>query len=112
MPSGPNEVWSIAFAMEALSNGQRLKGLTIVDDVTQEAVDSVVDHGISGRAYCVSAHGVISCACKKGVFAKSSNFCETKTGSEKLTVAKASRRPRHEALKRPTNASYTATTFR
>jgi putative transposase len=48
LPSGPNEVWSIDFVMDALSNGRRLKCLTIVDDFTKEAVDIVVDHGISG----------------------------------------------------------------
>jgi len=48
LPAAPNEVWSIAFVMDALSNGLRLKCLTIVDDFTKEAVDIVVDHGISG----------------------------------------------------------------
>ncbi|WP_414899178.1 IS3 family transposase [Ralstonia solanacearum] len=46
--AAPNEVWSIDFVMDALSNGRRLKCLTIVDDFTKEAVDIVVDHGISG----------------------------------------------------------------
>lgn len=36
------------FLMGALSNGRCLKCLTIVDDFTKEAVDIVVDHGISG----------------------------------------------------------------
>ncbi len=48
LPAAPNEVWSIDFVMDALSNGRRLKCLTIVDDFTKEAVDIVVDHGISG----------------------------------------------------------------
>jgi putative transposase len=47
LPSGPKEVWSIDFVMDALSNGRRLKCLTIVDDFTKEAVDIIVDHGIS-----------------------------------------------------------------
>nr|WP_269766405.1 IS3 family transposase [Burkholderia ubonensis] len=46
--NAPNEVWSIDFVMDALANGRRLKCLTIVDDFTKEAVDIVVDHGISG----------------------------------------------------------------
>jgi putative transposase len=33
LPSGPNEVWSIDFVMDALPNGRRLKCLTIVDDL-------------------------------------------------------------------------------
>jgi putative transposase len=34
--------------MDALEHGRRLKCLTIVDDFTKEAIDIVVDHGISG----------------------------------------------------------------
>jgi putative transposase len=48
LPSAPNEVWSIDFVMDALSNSRRLKCLTIVDDFTKESVDIIVDHGISG----------------------------------------------------------------
>lgn len=48
LPAAPNEVWSLDFVMDALSNGRRLTCLTIVDDFTKEAVDIVVDHGISG----------------------------------------------------------------
>jgi putative transposase len=35
--------------MDALEQGRRLKCLTIVDDFTKEAIDIVVDHGISGQ---------------------------------------------------------------
>jgi putative transposase len=60
LPNAPNEVWSIDFVMDTLANGRRLKCLTIVDDFTKEAVDIVVDHGISGlyvaRALDRSAH--------------------------------------------------------
>lgn len=48
LPSAPNEVWSMDFVMDALSNGRRLKYLTIVDDFTKESIDIVVDQGISG----------------------------------------------------------------
>jgi putative transposase len=48
VPSGPNEVWSIDFVMDALVNGRRIKCLTIVDDFTRECLDIVVDYGISG----------------------------------------------------------------
>jgi putative transposase len=44
----PNEVWSIDFVMDALSNGRRIKCLTIVDDFTRECLDIAVDFGISG----------------------------------------------------------------
>ncbi|MCF7697656.1 DDE-type integrase/transposase/recombinase, partial [Mycetohabitans sp. B2] len=42
------QVWSIDFVMDALSNGRRLKCLTIVDDFTKEAVDIMVDYGMCG----------------------------------------------------------------
>ncbi len=48
-PERPNQVWSIDFVSDSLESGRRLKCLTIVDDFTKEAVDIVVDHGISGQ---------------------------------------------------------------
>ncbi|VBE81932.1 transposase [Burkholderia pseudomallei] len=45
LPGAPNEVWSIDFVMDALSNGRRVKCLTVVDDFTKEAVDIVVQGG-------------------------------------------------------------------
>jgi putative transposase len=48
LPAGPNQVWSMDFVMDALSNGRRLKCLNIVDDFTKEAIDIVVDHSITG----------------------------------------------------------------
>lgn len=49
LPSRRNEVWSMDFVMDSLANGRRLKVLTIVDDCTKEAIDLVVDFGISGH---------------------------------------------------------------
>jgi len=48
-PSGPNEVWSMDFVFDALATGKRIKCLTIVDDFSREAVDILVDRGISGH---------------------------------------------------------------
>jgi putative transposase len=48
VPTGPNEIWSIDFVMDALGNGRRIKCLTIVDDFTRECLDIAVDYGISG----------------------------------------------------------------
>jgi putative transposase len=48
VPQAPSEVWSVDFVMDALEHGRRLKCLRIVDDFTKEAIDIVVDHGISG----------------------------------------------------------------
>jgi putative transposase len=48
VPGRPNEVWSIDFVMDALTNGRRIKCLTVVDDFTRECLDIAVDYGISG----------------------------------------------------------------
>ena len=44
-----NEVWSMDFVSDSLSNGRRLKCLTVADDFSHEAVDIAVDYGISGQ---------------------------------------------------------------
>jgi putative transposase len=49
VPQSPSQLWSIDFVMDALEHGRRIKCLTIVDDFTKEAIDIVVDHGISGH---------------------------------------------------------------
>jgi len=49
VPDRPNQVWSIDFVSDSLETGRRIKCLTIVDDFTKEAVDIVLDHGISGQ---------------------------------------------------------------
>jgi putative transposase len=48
-PRGPNEVWSMDFVFDAMSNGKRIKCLTIVDDYSRELVNILVDRGISGH---------------------------------------------------------------
>lgn len=48
LPAAPNEVWSMDFVMDRLSNGNRLKVLTIVDDFTKESVDLVAARSITG----------------------------------------------------------------
>lgn len=48
LPSAPNTVWSMDFVMDALSDGRRLKVLTIVDDYSKEPVGIVVDRSIPG----------------------------------------------------------------
>ena len=49
LPTQRNAVWSMDFVFDALSNGRRLKVLTIVDDCTKELVDLVPDSSISGH---------------------------------------------------------------
>lgn len=48
-PEAPNQLWSIDFVMDSLSNGRKLKCLTVTDDLTHECVDIAVNHGISGE---------------------------------------------------------------
>ena len=48
VPTAPNQVWSMDFVSDALEHGARLKCLTIVDDFSNESIDIVLDHGISG----------------------------------------------------------------
>ena len=44
-----NEVWSMDFVSDSLSNGRRLKYLTVADDFSHECVDIAVDFVISGE---------------------------------------------------------------
>ena len=43
-----NETWSMDFVSDSLTNGRRLKLLTVTDDFSRECVDIMVDYGISG----------------------------------------------------------------
>jgi putative transposase len=44
-----NDVWSMGFVSDSLSNGRRIKCLTVADDFSHECVDIAVDFGISGQ---------------------------------------------------------------
>jgi len=44
-----NEVWSMDFVSDSLSNRRRIKCLTVADDFSHECVDIAVDYGISGQ---------------------------------------------------------------
>jgi len=44
-----NDVWSMDFLSDSLSNGRRIKYLTVADDFSHECVDIAVDFGISGQ---------------------------------------------------------------
>ena len=44
-----NDVWSMDFVSDSLSNGRRIKCLTVADDFSHECVDIAVDFGISGH---------------------------------------------------------------
>ncbi len=44
-----NEVWSMDFVSDSLSNGRRIKCLTVADDFSHECVDITANYGISGQ---------------------------------------------------------------
>ena len=44
-----NEVWSMDFVSDSLSNGRRIKCLTVADDFSHECVDITADYGICGH---------------------------------------------------------------
>ena len=48
LPGMPNQVWSMDFVADGLSNGRRLRCLAIVDDFTKESVGIEVDTSITG----------------------------------------------------------------
>ncbi len=44
-----NDVWSMDFVSDSLSNGRRIKCLTVADDFSHECIDIAVGFGISGQ---------------------------------------------------------------
>jgi len=44
-----NDVWSMDFVSDSLSNGRRIKCLTVAVDFSHESVDIALDYGISGQ---------------------------------------------------------------
>ncbi|HHX8576111.1 TPA: IS3 family transposase [Vibrio alginolyticus] len=58
LPSVPNHTWSMDFVMDALSNGRRIKCLTIVDDYTKECLDIPVAKGISGDEVVITLESI------------------------------------------------------
>ena len=44
-----NDVWSMDFVSDSLSNSRRIKCLTVADDFSHECIDIAVDFGISGQ---------------------------------------------------------------
>jgi len=45
----PNERWSLDFVSDALSNGRRIRVLTIIDEFSRECLKMIVDTFLSGR---------------------------------------------------------------
>jgi putative transposase len=44
-----NDVWSMDFVSDSLSNGRRGKCLTVADDFSHECLDIAVNYGVSGQ---------------------------------------------------------------
>lgn len=55
----PNARWSLDFVSDALSNGRRIRILTIVDDFTRECLKMVVDTSLSGKRVARELSGLI-----------------------------------------------------
>lgn len=47
-PTSPNMTWSLDFVSDALSEGRRIRILTVVDDFTRECLQLVVDTSLNG----------------------------------------------------------------
>ena len=52
LPLGPNIRWSLDFVSDTLTDGRRLRILTVVDDFTRECVALVADTSLSGVRVC------------------------------------------------------------
>ena len=47
-PTGPNQAWSLDFVSDELSNGKKIRALTVVDVYTREALAIVLGHRLRG----------------------------------------------------------------
>lgn len=52
VPQSPNMRWSLDFVSDTLTDGRRLRILTVVDDFTRECVALVADTSLSGIRVC------------------------------------------------------------
>lgn len=48
--TGPNQCWALDFVHDRLSNGRKLRILTIIDHYTRECLMIVVEHGLNGQS--------------------------------------------------------------
>jgi putative transposase len=51
----PNQRWSLDFVHDQMAMGRRFRILNIVDDVTRECLQAVLDTSISGKRWCASS---------------------------------------------------------
>ena len=49
LPDGPNQRWPLNFVSDALTDGRRLRILTVVDDFSRENLVLVADTSLSGK---------------------------------------------------------------
>ena len=48
-PTRPNQAWSLDFVHDQLSNGQKIRLLTVIDIFTRETLGIAVGHGLKGE---------------------------------------------------------------
>ena len=57
--SGPQDVWSVDFVSDSLSDGRRFRILTIIDDFTRESPGILVARSISSRRASPAMSGMM-----------------------------------------------------
>jgi putative transposase len=61
-----NQEWSLDFVHDALTNGRRIRMLTVVDDFTRESIRIAVDTSLSGQRVCEELEQVVAIRGKPG----------------------------------------------
>ena len=61
LPQGPNQRWSLDFVSDTLTDGRRLRILTVVDDFSRECLCLVADTSLSGRRVARELDRLIAC---------------------------------------------------
>ncbi|GGG52005.1 hypothetical protein GCM10010964_43970 [Caldovatus sediminis] len=54
VPQGADQRWSLDFVADALADGRRFRVLCVVDDLTREALATVVTPRSAARGWCAS----------------------------------------------------------
>ena len=61
LPQGPNQRWSLDFVSDTLTDGRRLRILTVVDDFSRECLCLAADTSLSGRRVARELDRLIAC---------------------------------------------------
>jgi transposase InsO family protein len=71
----PNARWSLDFVHDQFANGQRLRVLNVVDDVTRECLAAIPDTSISGRRVARELTALIERRGKPGMIVSDNVLC-------------------------------------